>query len=121
MLLDRYVLVRWRSLMYFLLADFEFHELLGLQLDLLSFSIGEIVFFLNFFECFILFQQHLVVLFQCILVHDFQHVLILFILVLKIGHARLVRRGEQTNFLLVGRLQLLLHFLEGLHIKFTFI
>lgn len=77
------------------------------------------IFALNFFECFVLLFQHLVVLFQCILVHNLEKILVLFVLVLKIGHARLISLREQVLFLLVGQMQFFFHLFECLDIEFS--
>lgn len=110
-----------RRLNHLLLSDLELHQLLRLQLDLLPFRICFTILDLDLFERLVLFMKHLIMLFQCVLVHDLQHVLILLILVLKISHALLVSGGEHVDFFLVGDLQLLLHLFEGLHVKFSLV
>lgn len=108
-----------RCLLHFLLAYPHLHQLFGLQLQFLPLRIGHLVFHLHLFERLILLMEQLIMLFQLVLVHDLQHILVLLILVLKIAQALLIRVRQHFHFLFVGLLQFLLHFLEGLRIEFA--
>ena len=110
---------RGRSILDLLLAHLHLHQLLRLELNLLSFSMCVVVFGLHALKRLILLLKHFIMFHQCILVHDLQLILVLLILVLEIIEALAVGCGDHMHFILVGDLHLLLHLLEGLYVVFA--